>query len=155
MAAVQIIGQLSFLILLIGAYLTAAMPTGNEVDTSQPTTNQRLQQLQDAMNLTRNIFNARRNDSDLLCNLVVLHKFSKKVNESLVCSTATVLLWQNIIATHIYISFLQPTGSSMDEEDLIRKLSNRFETIFDTITTLSGVSSRLNMTVNIYSYRSL
>ena len=84
MAAVQIIGQLSFLILLIGAYLTASMPTGNEV----AMTNQRLQQLQDAMNLTRNIFNARRNDSDLLCKLVVLHKFSKKVNESLVCSTA-------------------------------------------------------------------
>ena len=37
----------------------------------------------------------------------------------------------------------------MDEDDLIRKLSNRFETIFDTLTTLNGVSSHLNMTVEL------
>lgn len=83
MAVLRIISQLSFLIFLIGAYLTAAMPTGNEVATG----NQHLQQLQGAVNLTRNAFNARENDTNLLCKLVVLHKFSKRVNESLVRST--------------------------------------------------------------------
>ena len=37
----------------------------------------------------------------------------------------------------------------MDEKNLIKKLSNRFETIFNTIATLNGVSSLLNMTLNI------
>ena len=101
--ALHIISHLSVLVLLIGAYLTAAMPICNEMATDQTITTQTilLKQLQSAMNLSRdhlNVLNKNLSCSEsgpdcigekmafdsLLCKLTVLYQFAIKVNDSLV-----------------------------------------------------------------------
>ena len=85
MAVVHIISPISFLILLSGAYLTAAMPICKTVNTQ----NIHLKRLQSTMNLTRHLTNETHScnqslpncimkNMDFLCNLAVLHVFTNE-----------------------------------------------------------------------------
>ena len=91
MAVLHTISQLSFLILLFGAYLTVARPTCKTVTTQMI----HVKRLQTTMELTRNLLNQTlscnqsvvncvTNSIDFLCNLAVLHLFS---NESSLVSS--------------------------------------------------------------------
>ena len=115
MAVVHIISPISFLILLSGAYLTAAMPICKTVNTQ----NIHLKRLQSTMNLTRHLTNETHscnqslpncvtNNIDFLCNLAVLHVFT---NESSFLQPDSEVLSEN------FESMFQNTVTEVNEHD--------------------------------------
>ena len=145
MAVLHTISQLSFLILLFGAYLTVARPTCETITPQMI----HVKRLQTTMELTRNLLNETLScnqsvpnciaeNTDFLCSLIVLHLFTNE--SSLVsseyhycCACTYYFSFANsyysvnpcmLILNGCFFPFLQPEA-----------LSEQFESIFQNTTT--------------------